>query len=317
MGVQQWKESGIEENVNHLMLYRGDICDQIRAAIDGKGKLTDWLVSMAAGVSYPLWKEACTAFARHLVKNDDVAKGVSYFLMTHQVLEAVCVLREHHHFRSAVAVAKTRFPDDVPLMRELYTAWAYHAQNDGQFELAAKNWIAAGEHGQAASILAKRTDSSSLRVASLLAMKAGEVDKSRTLALQCIQVCAKSGNLECMDRLVEEVSLPDVIKAAKTAKSRLASEQEKAKSEVNPEEKPGETPEEKPGEIPEEKPVETPEKKLVEKSEDEPEENLGKKPEEKVEKKLETSPEATSNGAHSASPQEVKGEDKHKGTGDA
>ena len=48
-------------------------------------------------------------------------------------------------------------------------------------ELAAKNWIAAGEHGQAASILAKRSDSSSLRVASFLALKAGESDKSRTM----------------------------------------------------------------------------------------------------------------------------------------
>ena len=70
---------------------------------------------MAAGVSYPLWKEACTAFARQLVKSEDIAKGVSYYLMTHQVLEAITVLRENHFYRSAVAIAKTRFPDDTPL----------------------------------------------------------------------------------------------------------------------------------------------------------------------------------------------------------
>jgi len=225
--VQQWKETGVDDAVNNLMLYRGTISDQIRAAIEGKCKLTDLLVSMAAGVSYPLWKEACTAFARQLVKSEDIAKGVSYYLMTHQVLEAITVLRESHYYRSAVAIAKTRFPDDVPLMRELYTAWAYQAQNDGQYELAAKNWIAAGEHGQAASILAKRSDSSSLRVASFLALKAGETDKSRTMALHCIQVCSNGGNVECIDRLMEEVALPDVIQAAKAAKSRLLSEQGK------------------------------------------------------------------------------------------
>ena len=130
--VQQWKEQGQDDAVANLMLWSGDVGDTIKAAIEG-GKLNDWLVSMAAGVSYPLWKEACSAYARQLIKKEDVVKGASYYLMTHQVLEAVAALRDNQHYRAAIAVAKTRFPDDVPLIRELYTSWAYQAQNDGQF----------------------------------------------------------------------------------------------------------------------------------------------------------------------------------------
>ena len=91
-------------------------------------------------------------------------------------------------------------------------------------ELAAKNWIAASELSQAASILAKRSDPSSLRVSSFLALKAGEVDKCRNMALHCIQVCVNTRNQECIDRLVEEIDLPEVAKAAQNAKLRLDEE---------------------------------------------------------------------------------------------
>ena len=88
--VNQWKEQGNEDAVAHLKLWSGDLSDTIKDSIRGKGvKLNDWLVSMAAGISYPLWKEACTAYARQLLKSEsgsgDINKGVSYLLMTHQV----------------------------------------------------------------------------------------------------------------------------------------------------------------------------------------------------------------------------------------
>ena len=88
-------------------------------------------------------------------------------------------------------------------------------------ELAAKNWIAASELSQASTILAKRSDASSLRVSSFLALKAGEVDKSRTMALHCVQVCLNTTNQECLDRLATEIQLPEVSKACQEAKTRL------------------------------------------------------------------------------------------------
>ena len=88
--VNQWKDQGNDDAVANLKLWSGDLSDTIKDSIRGKGvKLNDWLVSMAAGISYPLWKEACTAYARQLLKSEsgsgDINKGVSYLLMTHQV----------------------------------------------------------------------------------------------------------------------------------------------------------------------------------------------------------------------------------------
>ena len=57
------------------------------------------------------------------------------------MLEAISALREKQQFRAALAVAKTRFPEDVPLIKELYTAWAHQAQNDGQYGKCAISMI--------------------------------------------------------------------------------------------------------------------------------------------------------------------------------
>ena len=185
------------------------------------GKLNDWLVSMATGISYSLWKEACSAYAVQLIKDDEIVKGASYYLMSHQVLEAIEILRVHHFYRAAVSIAKSRFPDDVPLIRELYTAWAFQASNDGSYEVAAKCWIAASELSQAAALLAKRPDPSSLRVSSLLALKAGEVEKSRALALQCMTLCLKAKNWECLELLAVEAKLPEISSVWEETKNRL------------------------------------------------------------------------------------------------
>ena len=108
-------------------------------------------------------------------------------------------------------------------------------------ELAAKNWIAASELSQAATILAKRSDASSLRVSSFLALKAGEVDKSRTMALHCIQVCLNTSNQECLDRLATEIQLPEVLKACQEAKTRLVKATQKSSSDELSDNKPTST----------------------------------------------------------------------------
>lgn len=99
-------------------------------------------------------------------------------------------------------------PDNAVLLQELYTSWAFQASNDGSYELAAKCWLAAGELSQAASLLAKRPDPSSLRVASFLAGKWGKDDKARILATQCASQCIKFKNWKCMETLMSEVNLP-------------------------------------------------------------------------------------------------------------
>ena len=105
-------------------------------------------------------------------------------------------------------IAKSRLPADAPLIQEIYKAWAYQATSDGSYELAAKCWIAAGDNLEAASLLAKRPDPSSLRVASFLAAKSGEHEKSRILASQCATQCIQLKDWTCMERLVKEAKQP-------------------------------------------------------------------------------------------------------------
>jgi len=209
MEIHDLKEQGDHDVAAHLKLWSGDLVQTIKTAAK-TGKLNDWMVSMAAGTSYSLWKEICLAYALQLIKDDDIVKGASYLLMTHQVLKAIEILKKNHFYRAAIAIAKSRLPEDAPLLQEIYSSWASQATSDGSYELAAKCWISAGEFFQAASLLAKRPDPSSLRVASFLAAKAGEYENSRVLAAQCATECIKNKDWKCMEKLVQEAKQPSI-----------------------------------------------------------------------------------------------------------
>ena len=170
-----------------------------------------------------MWKEACASYAIQLAKQDEVVKGASYYLMIHEVLEAVNLLKKNHFYRPAISIAKSRLPDDAPLIKEIYEQWASQATNDGSFELAAKCWIAAGKTLHASNLLAKRSDPSFLRVASYLAAQSDDHEKSRILATQCATECIQLKDWKCMAELVKEANNPDIDKMWNdTAQCRLA-----------------------------------------------------------------------------------------------
>ena len=54
--IHDLKEQGDHDVAAHLKLWSGDLAQTIKTAAK-TGKLNDWLVSMAAGTSYSLWKE--------------------------------------------------------------------------------------------------------------------------------------------------------------------------------------------------------------------------------------------------------------------
>ena len=205
------KEQGDNDVASYLDLWSGDLITTIKEACNN-GKLTDWLVSASAGISYALWKKACASYAIQLIKQDEIVKGASYFLMIHEVLEAINVLKRGHFYRPAISIAKSRMPDNAPIIQELYELWANQATNDGTYELAAKCWIAAGNCLKASNLLAKRSDPSSLRVASYLANKSGDTEKCRILASQCATQCIQTKDWKCMAILVKEANLPEINK---------------------------------------------------------------------------------------------------------
>ena len=77
--------------------------------------------------------------------------------------KAIKTLVNANFFHAAITIAKSRFPQDHPIIEDLYKKWAYQACQDGNFELAAKCWLKVGEFGQAAFSLSKRSDGHSLR----------------------------------------------------------------------------------------------------------------------------------------------------------
>ena len=215
------KEQGDTDIASHLSLWSGDLITTIKDACNS-GKLSDWLVSASAGISYALWKKACVSYAIQLAKQDEIVKGASYYLMIHEVLEAVNLLKKNHFYRPAIAIAKSRLPDNSPLLKEIYQLWANQATSDGSYELAAKCWIAAGNSLQASNLLAKRSDPSSLRVASYLAAKADDHEKSRILAAQCATLCIQTKDWKCMRKLVGEANQMEINKMWEdTAQCRL------------------------------------------------------------------------------------------------
>ena len=214
------KELGDNDVASHLTLWSGDLVTTIKDASD-TGKLTDWMVSASAGISYSLWKKTCASYAMQLAKQDEIVKGASYFLMIHEVVDAINLLKKNNFYRPAISIAKSRLSENAPLLQELYESWANQASNDGSYELAAKCWIAAGKNLQASNLLAKRSDPSSLRVASYIAAKAGDHEKGRILASQCATQCIQVEDWDCMEQLVKEANQPEISKMWEdTAQSR-------------------------------------------------------------------------------------------------
>ena len=64
--------------------------------------------------------------------------------------KAIKTLVNANFFHAAMTIAKTRFPPGHPMVADLYKQWAYQASQDGNYELAAKCWLAVDEFGQAA-----------------------------------------------------------------------------------------------------------------------------------------------------------------------
>ena len=60
--------------------------------------------------------------------------------------------------------------------------------------------------------MSKRSDGHSLRVASNLLIKAGEIIKAKTLALQAVNVFEKTGDTKGLELMLKENDIADEVK---------------------------------------------------------------------------------------------------------
>ncbi|XP_010968331.1 gem-associated protein 5 isoform X1 [Camelus bactrianus] len=179
-------ENGHPELFHQLMLWKGDLKGVLRTAAE-RGELTDNLVAMAPVAGYHVWVWAVEAFAKQLCFQDQYVKAASHLLSIHKVYEAVELLKSNHFYREAIAVAKARLRPEDPILKDLYLSWGAVLEKDGHYALAAKCYLGATSAYDAAKVLSKKGDATSLRTAAELASIVGENELSASLALRCAQ----------------------------------------------------------------------------------------------------------------------------------
>ncbi|KAK3580429.1 hypothetical protein CHS0354_035471 [Potamilus streckersoni] len=156
-----------------LEIWKGNINGALRVARQ-REELSDWLVAMAPMASFDTWTSVCEDYALQLESDGQYHKAATYFLACHKVYDAIEVFKRHKLFKEAIALAKVRLSPLDPALEELYTLWAKQLTKDGNYEQAAKCHLAMKQVQDAAKLLARRYDQSSLKTAAQISLIANE-----------------------------------------------------------------------------------------------------------------------------------------------
>ncbi|KAG7217173.1 hypothetical protein INR49_027714 [Caranx melampygus] len=186
-------EAGHYDSVVYLRLWSGDLEGALQLATE-KGELSDHLLSIAPMAGFQVWSRTVEAYVKQLCLQEQYLKAASHLLSVNKLYEAVDLLRSHKLYREAIALVKARLPADEPILKELYTCWAAVLEKDGHFSAAAKCYMAAGASFDAAKVIARKNDVSSLRAAASLARISREVTLAQSLALRCAKDLAGAEN---------------------------------------------------------------------------------------------------------------------------
>lgn len=186
-----------------VMQYSAKGGDAVRE-VAKQGKLTPYQVTLAFSTSMKLGQEMCRSYALQLESEEEYFEAASYHLMTNRVEDAVKALASGHHYREAIHLAKIRLDEDDPKVKELMLQWAKQCVQDGNFEMAARAFMAAGEPVSAANLLGKRPKVEFLKAAAIILKTAGDVDKAEMMARQCLAKCRVENNGKVASEVMEE-----------------------------------------------------------------------------------------------------------------
>ncbi|XP_056302848.1 gem-associated protein 5-like [Danio aesculapii] len=99
--------------------------------------------------------------------------------------EAISLLKSHQFYREAIALARARLQPDDPVLKDLYMSWAAVLEKDGHYATAAKCYLATDSSFDAAKVIGKKGDVTSLKTAAHLAQITGETELAHSLSLRC------------------------------------------------------------------------------------------------------------------------------------
>ncbi|GAA6225078.1 gem-associated protein 5 [Lates japonicus] len=200
-------EAGHYDSVVYLRLWSGDVEGALQLATE-KGELNDHLLSIAPMAGFKVWSQTVEAYVKQLCLQEQYLKAASHLLSINKLYEAINLLHSHKLYREAIALVKARLPADEPILKELYSSWAAVLEKDGHFSAAAKCYLAAGASFDAAKVISRKNDVSSLRAAASLARISGEVTLAQSLALRCAKDLAAAQNwVEAQEVLSSQESL--------------------------------------------------------------------------------------------------------------
>ncbi|BFZ14739.1 hypothetical protein BsWGS_17778 [Bradybaena similaris] len=124
-----------------LEIWRGNVAGAVQIARQ-QNELSDWIVAIAPHASNDLWELVSLEYAEQLEEDGQYLKAVTYLLAARKVNQAIDLLRKHKLFSEAVSLTKMRLSPVDPSLEDLYTEWGQSLMKDGQFEEAAKCYLA-------------------------------------------------------------------------------------------------------------------------------------------------------------------------------
>ncbi|XP_059152054.1 uncharacterized protein LOC131938150 [Physella acuta] len=166
-----------------LELWRGNIAGAVQIARQ-RNELSDWIVAMAPLASHDLWELVSAEYAEQLEEDGQYHKAATYLLAAHKVHQAIDLFRRHRLFREAVSLAKMRLSPVDSLLEDLYTEWGQSLMKDGQFEQAAKCYLAMRHIQEAGKALTRRLDQSSLKTACHMTILANDTQQGLSYAFK-------------------------------------------------------------------------------------------------------------------------------------
>uniref|UniRef100_A0A131XK29 Putative wd40 domain protein n=1 Tax=Hyalomma excavatum TaxID=257692 RepID=A0A131XK29_9ACAR len=195
-----------EHNLDYafqMMAWKGDLATALREAA-AERRLTDSLVAQAPSLSRSVWFEMCERYAAQLSSEGEHHRAVLYYLACHKVELAVNLLCENSLYREALAIARAHLPEDDPQIERIYASWAERASGVGNFEQAAKCYLAIGDAAKAVSSLMNRRDPHSLRSAAYIAKKSGLLAEMETTFQAALQASLTNNEWDQTVCFVEE-----------------------------------------------------------------------------------------------------------------
>ncbi|KAJ8913468.1 hypothetical protein NQ315_013848 [Exocentrus adspersus] len=156
---------------NTLSLFKGDINTKIKKAIEDK-RVNPWVIMMSPMVSIKTWQSACETYAQQLSEeaDSDALEIASYYLACHKVEQAIDILCEAAMFREALALAKCRLAEDNSAVTNIIEKWAKQTLY--------------GKYEDAASVLFRRSDATTLKFAAELSEKSGNEELHKAILLK-------------------------------------------------------------------------------------------------------------------------------------